>query len=118
MIWPLLAIAAVTDLLCRKIFNAWVIIALAIGLWQATDPLQAALWGAVATAVALIPYAGADIGGGDVKLAAVLGVFLGQFGVVVFVVGLMVTWLYAASVERSMPLAPFMLGSFALLSVI
>ena len=83
LLWTLAGFAAVWDLRFRRIPNVLIAAGLVVGLASrlqtgGTQGVLAGLAGAlVAFAVYLIPFAMRKVGGGDVKLAMVCGVFLG-----------------------------------------
>lgn len=83
LLWTLSGFAAVWDLRFRRIPNALIVTGLLVGALtrvQSAGPqgLMAGLAGALAALlIYLIPFAMRKVGGGDVKLAMVCGMFLG-----------------------------------------
>lgn len=82
-VWTLALFAAIWDITQRRIPNALVLVGFALGF--ALQVQGAGLHGllvglggaALALAVYFVPFALRQVGGGDVKLAMVFGVFLG-----------------------------------------
>lgn len=81
--WTLAILGALWDLTQRRIPNALIVVGLALGfsLRAQAEGLSGLLAGLVGAAVALgiylLPFAMRKVGGGDVKMAMMLGVFLG-----------------------------------------
>jgi Flp pilus assembly protein protease CpaA len=86
LLWALVGIAAVWDVASRRIPNALVLTGLLLGLTlEAQSGGLAGLGfsffgGLTALAVLIVPFALRRLGGGDVKLAMMCGVFLGWRG--------------------------------------
>lgn len=86
LLWTLTGFAAVWDLRFRRIPNGLIGVGLIAGILTRAQAdgvhgVMGGLAGAlVALVVYLIPFAMRKVGGGDVKLAMVCGVFLGALG--------------------------------------
>ena len=82
MAW--VAIAALWDVRTRRIPNALIVVGLILGFLSAAmhgDWLAALSGGGLALGVGIIPFALRALGGGDVKAATVVGLFVGAQGV-------------------------------------
>jgi leader peptidase (prepilin peptidase)/N-methyltransferase len=118
--------ATATDLRCRRIPNPLiaagaVLAVMSLGLWQVVAPVSAWL-GVLVGGGALFLFAfftKGGLGGGDVKLAAVMGLFLGWQGVwaallvgclVAGVAGIILVLWKIKSMKDTIPFAPFLAG--------
>lgn len=115
LLWSLVGVAAVWDVAERRIPNALILTGLLLGLaLEARSGGLAGLGfsllgGATALAVLIVPFALRRLGGGDVKLAMVCGVFLGWRGALhVVLVGALVHGLLAMAALGWARLAPLL----------
>jgi len=88
LLWTLVGLAALWDVAQRRIPNGLILTGLLLGLSLEAHAGGLAglglsfLGGAVALGLLIVPFAMHKLGGGDVKLAMVCGVFLGWRGAV------------------------------------
>lgn len=88
LLWVLVGLAALWDVAQRRIPNGLILTGLLLGLALEAHTGGLAgvglsfLGGTVALALLIVPFAMRKLGGGDVKLAMVCGVFLGWRGAV------------------------------------
>lgn len=112
MIWIFLIVAAIWDILYRRIPNWLIFPGVFLALYLSADPLQMFMWGAIA-AICLLPlYSFNQIGGGDVKLALLLGICVGHIAIPLVFIGVFCGAVWANIFHKGMPVAPFVLLAF------
>lgn len=106
----ILCVLAVTDLMSKRLPNIIVLPAIAAGLMLTGNWI----WAGLMFALGCLFYSKNAFAGGDVKLLAMCGAFLGFNALPAFIVSFMLLTFYRAMFNRrySLPFAPFVwLGS-------
>jgi len=104
--------ATVEDLLYRRISNGVMLIALAVGFWVSADWIISLVCGLGGFIVTAACYRNGLMGGGDVKLAALMGIFLGVWGLILFSWALTICGAMAIISRTPQPLAPYVLMAY------